>query len=87
MVSSLRFSAAVGTVLLAIFHQWYLKDVLFVSLGLGRKVQLLSDFPYDCQRIRHPDLEGCEDMWLDEEGRALYAACSSHGSRFGWTPS
>ena len=86
MKSKSIFLSGLGTILFAIFYQWYLRDLLFVSLGLSRSVQLLSDFPYTCQRIRHERLEGCEDMWLDEEDRTLYAACSSSLSRSKWTP-
>jgi hypothetical protein len=31
-------------------------------------------------------LEGCEDLWLDEQDRKLYAACNSLESCKGWSP-
>ena len=76
----------VGVVLVALFYQWYLKDILFVSAGLGRVMQPIEDFPYNCRRIRHERLEGCEDLWLDDEARVLYAACTSSAARPQWNP-
>ena len=74
-----------GTI--AISYPFFLKDLLFESLGYGRVVQGLSDFPYTCKRIRHPRLEGCEDMYLDQEHRLLYAGCAPVSGRMAWTPS
>ncbi len=77
---------AVAAVVLGVAYQSKVENILFVVLGLGRVIQPIEDFPYDCRRIRHPLLESCEDMWLDDEGRALYAACSSIIGRMGWAP-
>ena len=77
-----------GAVLLAVLYQWSLKDLIFVTFGIGRVMQSIEDFPYDCRRIRNSHLEGCEDMWLDDEARVLYAACSGSTSRgLYWNPS
>ena len=67
-------------------YQFLLKDLLFTSLGIGRTIQDVSEFSYTCRRIVHPQLEGCEDMWLDDEKRLLYAACSPAHGRVNWTP-
>lgn len=83
----LQTTAALGALLLAALYQLLLKDLLFTSLGLGRAMQPLSAFPYACRRIHHAALEACEDMWLDDEGRALYAACTSAAGRAEWNPS
>ncbi|KAF1913087.1 hypothetical protein BDU57DRAFT_589827 [Ampelomyces quisqualis] len=68
----------------ASFYQFYLRDVFTTTLGLGRVVQDIGEFPYDCRRIVHPRLEACEDMWLDNEGRVLYAACAGTEARVNW---
>jgi hypothetical protein len=70
----------------AVFWQGFLSDFLFITLGVGRTLQKIEDFPYTCKRIRSPLLESCEDMWLDEEDRKLYAACSTIANRGGWGP-
>jgi hypothetical protein len=57
---------------------------VFITLGIGRQVQRIEDIPYTCKQIRSLLLESCEAMWLDEEGRRLYAACSIMTSRGGW---
>ena len=71
-------------VVLSFFYQWYLKDLLFVSVGVGRVMQSLEEFPYNCRRLVHKRLEGCEDLWLDDEARVLYAACSGSIARSQW---
>ena len=78
---------AVGIVLVAFSFHSYFRDFFFLSLGLYRGLQPIEDFQYTCSPIRHEALEGCEDIWLDEEGRALYAACGSSYSRTQWCPS
>jgi len=70
----------------AAIHQLLIKDILTVSLGIGRAIQSLDEFPYSCQRIQHPQLEACEDLWLDEQERVLYAACAGTKSRMAWNP-
>ncbi|KAF7590354.1 hypothetical protein BBP40_002957 [Aspergillus hancockii] len=67
-------------------YKKFAHDFLFITVGIKRVVQPIGDFPYDCERVRHPLLEGCEDIWLDEDGRKLYAACTSVASRRGWSP-
>jgi hypothetical protein len=70
----------------ASFYQFYLREVLSTTLGLGRVIQDIEDFPFTCRRIEHPKLEACEDMWLDNEGRVLYAACAgTNPGRVEWS--
>ncbi|KAL5362988.1 hypothetical protein BJX96DRAFT_154982 [Aspergillus floccosus] len=83
----------IKTVLIAILaiaiglYRIYLHDVLMLFFGIGRVVQPLEDFPeYRCHRIQHPLLESCEDIWLDESARKLYAACSGVDARAAWSP-
>lgn len=70
----------------AAIYQFLIKDILTVSLGIGRVIQTIDEFPYSCQRITHPQLEACEDLWLDEQERVLYAACAGTKSRMAWNP-
>ncbi|KUJ14191.1 serum paraoxonase/arylesterase-like protein [Mollisia scopiformis] len=81
----LLFTAS-AIVLLSTFYQFALRDFIFITLGVGRHHQKISEFPYKCRRLHSPLLESCEDMVIDEEGRALYAACSSVASRREWSP-
>ena len=57
-----------------------------ILFGLGKIVQPLSDFPYQCRRLTDPRLESCEDMWLSEERRELFLACSDSAARLHWFP-
>ncbi|KAK1907446.1 hypothetical protein P3342_005772 [Pyrenophora teres f. teres] len=68
----------------ASFYQLYVKDLFTVTFGVGRVIQRIEEFPYDCRRIVHPRLEACEDIWLDNEGRTLYAACAGTQDRLAW---
>jgi hypothetical protein len=70
----------------AVLRQGFLSDFVFITLGIGRQVQRIEDISYTCEQIRFLLLESCEAMWLDEEGRRLYAACSTMTSRGGWGP-
>ncbi|KAH7317754.1 serum paraoxonase/arylesterase-like protein [Rhexocercosporidium sp. MPI-PUGE-AT-0058] len=70
----------------AVLWQWFLRDTLFITIGIGRAHQRIEEFPYQCRRLQSPLLQSCEDMVLDEEGRTLFAACSSISSRRGWSP-
>ncbi|KAF9693356.1 hypothetical protein EKO04_008576 [Ascochyta lentis] len=70
----------------AAVYQFLVKDILTVGLGLGRVIQTIDEFPYSCQRIEHPQLEACEDLWLDGTDRTLYAACAGTKSRMAWNP-
>jgi arylesterase / paraoxonase len=72
--------------LAAVFYQYLLKDVLFVTYGVGRQMQKISEFPYQCRKIHDRQIEACEDMWLDEKSRILYLACSDPMSRIKWMP-
>lgn len=53
---------------------------------MGRVVQKIEDFPFQCRRIYHPLLESCEDLVIDEVGRRIYATCSDQVTRMGWMP-
>lgn len=86
MVSTTIKSVAAGVVLFGMLYQAYVKDVVTVSLGIGRDVRPIGEFRYNCRQVRHHHLEACEDMWLDEQARILYAACSNSASRVNWTP-
>ncbi|KAL4898659.1 hypothetical protein BDV59DRAFT_167292 [Aspergillus ambiguus] len=69
------------------FYKFYIHDAFILFFGIGRVIQPLEDFPeYHCHRIQHPLLESCEDVWLDEKGRTLYAACSNVATRAAWSP-
>ncbi|KAF2127489.1 serum paraoxonase/arylesteras-like protein [Dothidotthia symphoricarpi CBS 119687] len=70
----------------ASFYQLTLKDIFATTYGFGRVIQNIDEFPYSCRRIEHERLEGCEDLWLDNEARVLYAACAGTESRLAWTP-
>lgn len=76
----------VSVLALSMFYKAYVHNILFITLGIGRQIQPLEDFPWTCTRQYHPLLEGCEDMWLDHHDRKLYAACSTIESRKGWSP-
>jgi len=60
----------------ASFYQFYLQDFFQTTIGIGRVIQPIEDFPFSCHRIEHSRLEACEDLWLDNEARVLYAACA-----------
>ncbi|KAH7084118.1 hypothetical protein FB567DRAFT_528431 [Paraphoma chrysanthemicola] len=60
----------------ASFYQFFVRDLLSTTFGVGRVIQNIEEFPYSCRRIQHPRLEACEDLWLDNEGRTLYAGCA-----------
>lgn len=68
----------------ASFYQFYLRDFIQTSVGIGRVIQPIEDFPFSCRRIEHPQLEACEDLWLDNEARVLYAACAGTEGRLHW---
>ncbi|KAI7977617.1 hypothetical protein EIK77_010208 [Talaromyces pinophilus] len=73
--------------IISIVYQNFLSNILFVVFGIGRRIQTIDEFPWTCTRLYHPLLEGCEDMWLDHQGRKLYGACTTLTSRQGWNPS
>ncbi|KAH3996503.1 hypothetical protein HBI56_137760 [Parastagonospora nodorum] len=68
----------------ATFYQFFLRELFSTTLGLGRVIQDIEDFPFECKRIVHPKLEACEDLWLDDEARVLYAACSTTEGILAW---
>jgi hypothetical protein len=80
-------SLATAVLISAIAYRIYLHDTFALIFGFGRVIQPIEDFPWDCKRIQHPLLEGCEDIWLDHNNRKLYGACTSLTSRTGWNPS
>ncbi|OAP56413.1 hypothetical protein AYL99_09592 [Fonsecaea erecta] len=78
---------AISLGLCAVFWQLILRDALFNGLGLGRTVQPITEFPYQCHRISgDPNIQACEDMWLDQKSRTLYLACSDALARKDWLP-
>lgn len=79
-------SSVGAALLIAVLYQLYLKELVFDIVGIGRVLQPIEDFPYSCRRIQHEYLEGCEVMWLDDEARVLYLACSGSLSRCHWNP-
>ena len=86
MASQLALITGLVVVFTAVLYQFFLHDLVFTNLGFGRSLQPLSDFPYTCRRIRHPKLEACEDLWIDDKSRTLYAACSRTADRLKWQP-
>jgi hypothetical protein len=83
-VTSKALLCALIVALGASFYQLYIKDLLTVTFGAGRVMQDIDEFLYDCRRVEHPRLEACEDIWLDNEGRTLYAACAGTQGRLAW---
>jgi hypothetical protein len=65
-------------------YQLVLKDLFTTTRGVGRVMQSIDEFPYTCRRIEHPRLEACEDIWLDNDARTLYAACAGTKGRLAW---
>lgn len=80
-------AVAVIVMLLAVFWKIYVRALLFETLGLYRQMQTINEFPYQCRIVRHSLAEGCEMMWLDDTGRALYATCANVGAHTRWNPS
>ena len=79
-------NSAIAVAALAAIYQFWFKGFVFDVLGVGRAVEPIENFPWNCRRVTHPQLEGCEDLFLDEEGRVLYAACSGSVARSQWNP-
>lgn len=84
MASTKTFAILVA--ILAAFYQFWLKGFVFDVLGVGRAVEPIENFPWECRRVVHSQLEGCEDLYLDEVDRTLYAACSGSVARGQWNP-
>lgn len=76
---------SVIVLLSASFYQLVVKDFIFISLGIGRVTQSIGEFPYSCRRLEHERLQACEDLWLDEDARVLYAACTGTKHRMAWS--
>ncbi|KAH8424234.1 uncharacterized protein LDX57_001992 [Aspergillus melleus] len=72
--------------IIGILYKIYIHDSLSLLFGIGRVTQPLEDFPYECQKLEHPLLSSCEDVWLDGPSRKLYAACGELQARKGWCP-
>ena len=84
---SLKFlQIPVVVAVLGYLYYTYLHATVVMVAGFDRTTYALFKFPYDCHRVHHPDLEACEDFWLDYDTRTMYAACASPESRSGWTP-
>lgn len=80
------FSLGLAALSVPVSHHSVVEDFLFV-LGKTRDVQHIEEFPgYECRRVQHGLIEGCEDLWLDHEDRKLYAACGDVESRRIWCP-
>ncbi|KAJ4296763.1 hypothetical protein N0V90_006811 [Kalmusia sp. IMI 367209] len=79
-------NSAITVALFAAIYQFWFKGFVFDVLGVGRSVESIEDFPWNCRRVTHSQLEGCEDLFLDEEDRVLYAACSGSLARSQWNP-
>lgn len=79
-------NSAIAVALLAAIYQLWLKNHIFNVVGIGRAIRPIETFPWNCHRIVHPQLEGCEDLFLDEKDRVLYAACSGSEARSQWNP-
>jgi hypothetical protein len=82
----LRNLASIVVILLAVSYHVFFRNFFFTFLGVGRSLRQIQEFPYTCHRLEHPSLSSCEDLWLDEENRTLYAACSDLPSRTQWLP-
>src|SRR6186997_2060085 len=67
--------SALLVALFAIVYEFWISDLLFVTWGLNRVVKPIETFPYKCRRYQDKQLQGCGKLWLDEDGRMLYAVC------------
>ncbi|KAJ5043078.1 uncharacterized protein L3040_004465 [Drepanopeziza brunnea f. sp. 'multigermtubi'] len=79
--------AVVSIVFVAVLYQFLFKHFIYQTLGYGREVQSIDEFPdLKCENVDELGLEGCEDMWLHEKTGHLYMACSDSQSRTQWLP-
>jgi hypothetical protein len=53
----------------AVLWQLLLRDFVYITLGVGRVIQSVDEFPYKCRKITDKRLSGCEDIWLDDQER------------------
>lgn len=72
--------------IVAFLYQAILRDLIFITLGVGKTIELVSEFPYTCHRIEDPHLSACEDMFLSDATRQLFLACSDPLARQQWMP-
>lgn len=72
---TLLWKSALFVALSAVLYQFWISDLVFVRWGYRRAVKPLEDFHYRCRRIEQKELRGCGNLWLDEQGRILYAVC------------
>ena len=70
----------------SVVYELLIKGLILETLGVKRNIEPIENFPWDCRRVVHKQLEGCEDLWLDEEDRVLYGACSGSVARGNWNP-
>ncbi|KAH8904809.1 calcium-dependent phosphotriesterase [Coniochaeta sp. PMI_546] len=88
IISRVGLAAVVALAIITqVLPAWDFVTLLKLGYGLGKDIQPVSDFPYQCRRIDHPLLQACEDMWLSERSRKLYLACSDPYARTQWFPS
>ena len=76
---------AIG-VQLDLFPLGNLITLVQLGLAIGKTIQPLSAFPFECRRIDNPMLDACEDMWISRSTRKLYLACSDSKARRQWFP-
>lgn len=69
-----------------VLFQVFLKDHFVKLFAIGKTIQPISDFPYTCRRIDRPRMQACEDLWLSEQTRQLFLACSDPLGRKAWLP-
>lgn len=90
MAGSLVKTSIVTTVIIAIFAQLPIvqrvTNLVWLGLAIGKTLQPISDFPYQCQRLPDPRLQACEDLWLSQATRQLFLACSDPAARSQWAP-
>lgn len=65
---------------------WRVARLVQLGFGIGKVIQPISDFPYQCRRLHDPRLQACEDLWLSEATRQIFIACSESKSRQNWAP-
>lgn len=85
MVNTL-LKAALPLAVIAFLYQAIISDLVFVVLGVGRTIDSINSFPYQCYRIEDPRIQACEDMWLSDATRQLFLACSEPLARSQWMP-
>ncbi|KAF4999906.1 hypothetical protein FGRMN_2144 [Fusarium graminum] len=84
LITKIGFSAVA---VIAVLFQVFLKEPVWLFLGVGRVIQPLADFPYICRKIFDPRMEACEDMWLSQSTRQMFLTCSDPLTRKHWMPS